>query len=275
MFAQPCTVLMLNNNTCIIVIDMTEKQDSVGIKGGIATDDNKKAKATAAIPMAVTLVAAALLLSGVFLISSYQPAIAQENMIGGGGGGSGDGDITTTDNATSTTITDGAAQGGNATNATTTAGVAGGNQSTSEVRLHIEEARTALQNNDTQGALMHLDLAFNALGASGNASDGGAQGNTTTNTNAIAGSNAITTGSEDAGIPPVGGTSAADDSDETEDDDASAGGNDNVDESNGNTDANTRETDTGEEEQDSECGGVTVGGTSAADDYGCPPDPDA
>jgi hypothetical protein len=212
----------------------------------IARDDNNnKAISIAAIPMVAIIVTAGLLTGLTSLIGSnyyQQPAMAQQNMTGGG-------------------------------NATTTTDAAGGNQS--EVRMHLEEARTALQNNDTQGALMHLDLAFNALGASGNATDGGAQGNTTTNTNTIAGSNAITTGSEAGGIPTVGGTGAVDVSDETEDDEASADRSDNVDESNGNTDANTRETDTGEEEQDSECGGVTVGGTSAADDYGCPPDPDA
>ena len=49
---------------------------------------------------------------------------------------------------------------------------AGGNQS--EARMHLEEVRTALQNNDTQGALMHLDIAINLLG-----SGGGTQGNMT------------------------------------------------------------------------------------------------
>jgi hypothetical protein len=109
------------------------------------SDNNKKdrTKATAAaIPMVGAIVTAALLLSGLSLISSYQPAIAQQNMTGGGGG-------TTGGNATTA--------GGNAT-------TAGGNQTTSEVRLHLEEARTALQNDDTEGALMHLDLALNALG---------------------------------------------------------------------------------------------------------------
>jgi hypothetical protein len=59
---------------------------------------------------------------------------------------------------------------GNAT--TTTGGAAGGNQS--EARMHLEEVRTALQNNDTQGALMQLDIAINLLG-----SGGGTQGNMT------------------------------------------------------------------------------------------------
>ena len=45
-----------------------------------------------------------------------------------------------------------------------------GNQSTSEVRDHIQEACIALQVGDTQGALMFLDMALSALG------DGGTQG---------------------------------------------------------------------------------------------------
>jgi hypothetical protein len=187
---------MPDNNTFVILIDMAEKQHRGGIKGGIATDDNNKAKAIAAIPMAGAIVTAALLLSGLSLIGSYQqPVIAQQNMTGGGGGGGDGGITTTTDNATTTTTTtmSGAAQGGNATNATSAGG--GGNQSTSEVRMNIEQAHMALQNNDTQSALMYLDMALSALGGDG-------------------------------------------------------------------------------AEEDSECGGVTVGGTSAADDYGCPPDPD-
>ena len=52
-------------------------------------------KPTVALPMAGAIVTAALLLSGVFLISSYQPAIAQETMTGGGGGDGGGGAATT------------------------------------------------------------------------------------------------------------------------------------------------------------------------------------
>jgi hypothetical protein len=86
------------------------------------------------------------MLSGLALISSsYQSAIAQQqNMTGGGG------------------------------NATTSA--AGGNQS--EVMLHLEEVRKALQNNDVQGAMMHLDLAMNLLG-------GGTQDNMTSTTTGL------------------------------------------------------------------------------------------
>ena len=116
------------------------------------SDNNKKdrTKVTAAIPMVGAIVTAALLLSGLSLISSYQPAIAQQNMTGGGGGTTGGNATTAGGNATTA--------GGNAT----TAG--GGNQTTSEVRLHLEEVRTALQNDDTETALLHLDLALNALG---------------------------------------------------------------------------------------------------------------
>ena len=112
------------------------------------SDNNKKdrTKATAAaIPMVGAIVTAALLLSGLSLISSYQPAIAQQNMTGGGG------------------ATTGGTAGGNATtaggNATT-----GVNQTTLEVRSHLQEARTALEAGDTETALLHLDLALNALG---------------------------------------------------------------------------------------------------------------
>jgi hypothetical protein len=253
MFAQPRAVLIFNNDMFVILTAMTEKQGSESIKSAFMTDDNNKAKPIAGIAMTRIIVTAALLLSGLALIGSYQhqPVIAQQQNTTGEGGN------VTTD---TTTTTGGAGtQGGNAT----TTGAAGGNQS--EARFHIEEARTALQNNDTQAALMHLDLALNTLGGAGDI-----QGNMTTGTS-IAGTDATNTDREDA-IPTVGGTSAADEDNEIADNDA-ADGNDGADESNSNTDANSRETDT-EEEEDSECGAVTVGGTSAADDYGCPPDPD-
>jgi hypothetical protein len=259
MSAQPRAVLIFNNNTFVILIAMAEKQGRECIKGAFVTHhNNNEAKPIAGIAMAGIMVTAALLLSGLSLISSNpQPVIAQQqNMTDGGVT---EGGATITDNTTS--ITGRAAQGGNTT---AIAGEVGGNQS--QVKMHIEEARIALQNNDTQGALMHLDLALSTLDG-----DGGIQGNTTTGTT-IAGTDATNTNSED-GIPPVGGTSAADENNDIADNDAADG---NDDESNSNTDANRRETDTEEEEEeDSECGGVTVGGTSAADDYGCPPDPDA
>ena len=133
-------------------------------------DNNKKdrTKATAAIPMVGAIVTAALLLSGLALIGSYQqPVIAQQQNMTGGGGVI-EGGATITDNTTG--ITGSAAQGGNAT---AIAGGVGGNQS--EVMMHLEEVRKALQNNDNQGAMMHLDLAMSLLG-------GSTQGNMTSTT---------------------------------------------------------------------------------------------
>jgi hypothetical protein len=116
------------------------------------------------MPIAGIVVGVSLLLSGLSLIGgSYHSVLAQQNMTEGGAGG----------NATTAT---GGAMGGNAT----TTGATGGNQS--EVLMHLEEVRTALQNNDVQGAMMHLDLAMNLLG-------GGTQGNmasTTGSTNSTA-----------------------------------------------------------------------------------------
>ncbi|HEX6282108.1 MAG TPA: hypothetical protein VFZ67_07755, partial [Nitrososphaera sp.] len=139
-----------------------------------------RTKATAALPMVGAIVTAAFLLSGLSLISSYQqPAIAQQqNMTGGATDGG-----AATDNATTTM--GGAAEGGNATTNATTTGAAGENQS--EVRLHLEEARMALQNNDTQGALMHLDLALSALGAAAGTTEGNMTGTTEGATNMTTG----------------------------------------------------------------------------------------
>jgi hypothetical protein len=65
------------------------------------TQNNNTTNATAVMPMVWTIVTAALLVSGLFFISSYQPAIAQQNMTGAG-------------NATNATMMG----AGNATNAT-------------------------------------------------------------------------------------------------------------------------------------------------------------
>ena len=170
---------------------------------GIDDNNNKdRTKAiAAAIPMAGIIVAASLL-SGLSLLNSYQPALAQQNMTsnvtttttsptttGGGTGaesacaptqiaGAGGAQNSTT-NATTTGDGGADATTGNATmttNATTvtnatTAG--GGNQSTSEVIMHIEQACIAAQNNDTQGVLMNLNLALNALGGNMTTTAGG------------------------------------------------------------------------------------------------------
>jgi hypothetical protein len=174
--------------------------------------DRTKATA-AAIPMVGAIVTAALLLSGLSLIgSSCQLAIAQQDMTTGGGsdtttgGGTEGGTTTGGGNATTDSATP---QGGNAT--TIAGGAGGGNDSMSQIRMHLEEARTALQNNDTQGAMMHLDLAYNALGGAGalqgsnmTAADttaGGATNMTTTGgTEGGAATNATTGGTEGGGV---------------------------------------------------------------------------
>jgi hypothetical protein len=76
--------------------------------------------------------------------------------------------------------------------------------------MNIEQARMALQNNDTQGARMYLDMALSALG-------GGTQSNMTSTTdgtsNATTGgattdgtSNATTGGATTGGTTDGGGT---------------------------------------------------------------------
>src|SRR5215204_4930351 len=164
----------------------------------VKTNNNKdrKAKAIAAtIPIAGIVVAAAFL-SGLSLINSYQPAIAQ-NMTGNAtttttppttGGGSaqsacaptttGGGGQNATTNATTTAATTGGgsanATAGNATTATNaTSAIGGGIPSASEVREHIEEACMAAQGNDTEGVLLHLNLALNALGGNMTTTEGG------------------------------------------------------------------------------------------------------
>jgi hypothetical protein len=186
----------------------------------IINHSKDRTKATGAIPMVGAIVTAALLLSGLSLIcSSYQPAIAQQQDMTTGGDGGG----ATTDSGTEGGTTGGATpQGGNAT---TTAGGAGGggeNDSLSQIRMHVEEARTALQNNDTQGVMMHLDLIYNAVGgagvlevsnmtaidttAAGNATNMTAAGNATNMTaagnatNMTAAGNATTGGTEGGGV---------------------------------------------------------------------------
>ena len=178
-FAQPRIVLIFNNNAIVILTAMTEKQGSECIKGDFVGDDKNKAKLIAGIAIAGIMVTSVLFLSGLSLISIYQqPAIAQvEDLIGGTGGTTAGG------------------------NATTAAG--GANQTTAEVMLHLEEVRTAIENDDDEAALMHLDLAVMAL-----AGNGGIQGNMTTAAT-IAGIDATNTSNED-GVPNVGGTSADD-----------------------------------------------------------------
>ena len=254
-------------------------------------NNNNNARTAPVMPMAGAIVIAAILLSGLSLIGSYPQQLVtaqQEGMMGTGGGMTDEGG--------------GATRGGNAT-ANMTRGAAQGNDSMSQVRMHLEEARTALQNNDTQGTLMHLDLALDVLG-NGNAS--GISTNITTGTNAIAGDITPNIGSENP-VQPVREASSANDDDEDDNDDAggsssntddedrterdtdeevsedvreASSANDDDEDDNddaGGSSSNTDDEDRTERDTDeevSECGAVNIGGTSPADDYGCPPDDD-
>lgn len=201
MFGQLCAVLIFNNNALVILTAMTEKKDGECIKHAFVRHENNRARLTAVTAMAGITIISALLLPGLSLISGHlQPVLAQQQNITNGDGAAGV-DATIIGNTTTST-TGSTAQGGNATGS---AVGAGGNQS--ELRMHLEEARTALQNDDTEDALIHLDLALNVLGVAG-----GIQGNTTTGT-PIAGDNPTNTNNEDT-TPAVGGTSADDEDSE-------------------------------------------------------------
>jgi hypothetical protein len=250
-------------------------------------DDNssRKTKATAAIPMAGGIIVAAALLLGLLtpINNSYhQPAMAQlQNFTGMNGTGTGGGTTTTSagHSACIPTQTGGAVGGTNATSSSNTTrsttdmnitdtpgGEGGGNQSTtSQVRLLIEEACMAAQSNDTLGILMQLNLVLNALEGTGT------QGNTNTAISS-ADLDATTTGGDEEISVDRTSPAGEDDADENAADSNVRDNSDSTSSSISSTDANTPATDT--TEGDSECGGMTVGGTSAADDYGCG-DPDA
>jgi hypothetical protein len=158
---------------------------------------NRKTMRIAVLPMASALIAAAILVSGLSLISNhgYHSATAQQQNITEGNGAGGD-----------------SAQGGNVT---TTEGATGANLSTSELRTNLEQARAALQNNDIPTAMMYLDLTLNAIGG------GGAEGNITSSTAAGDGGSGevgnTTTSLDEELVVSMGGTGAADDYDATAD----------------------------------------------------------
>jgi hypothetical protein len=173
-----------------------------GIDDNKKDNNNRTAKLIPAITLAGIVIVAALL-SGLSPINGYQSAIAQQNMTsnattattanatttGGGGGtsaqsacapiqtGGGGSQNATTTNATTATTGGGSvnATAGNTTSATnaTSATGGGGIPSASEVREHIEEACMAAQSNDTEGVLLQLNLALNALGGNMTTSEGG------------------------------------------------------------------------------------------------------
>jgi hypothetical protein len=149
-------------------------------------NNRRTAKAIDAIPIAGIVVAALLVLPGLTIVggSSYNSALAQPYTPGGGGGtpttGGGGGNATTGGGSQSEIIMHlgevrKALQNNDNQGAMMHLDLAmnlGGSQ---EVMMHLGEVRKALQNNDNQGAMMHLDLAMNLL----RGGDGGTQGNTT------------------------------------------------------------------------------------------------
>jgi hypothetical protein len=145
------------------------------------TFDSNFGSPRSAVYIAAAMATSALLLLTSISVSSFgQMAPPMQSTTGGNMTGS-----TTNANTTTSTASQSAcanqtqtAAGTNmtmsGTNSTTSGNatmMAGGNsnmsstssQATSEVRLHIEEACKALQSNDNQGALMHLNLAMMSL----------------------------------------------------------------------------------------------------------------
>jgi hypothetical protein len=152
-------IVVTEKELSLIIIIPTPVMDS----NNMISQSKDGVKSKVAIPLVPATVTIALLLLGLSFISSFQPTIAQQQdtTTGGEGGGG--------------TTTGSGAEGGNTSAATsqngnTTAGgraVEGGNDSLSQIRMHIEAVRTALQNNDIQGAMLHLELLDNALGGAG------------------------------------------------------------------------------------------------------------
>jgi len=89
----------------------------MNLNNGINLGNNRRTKATTALPMAAAIVTEALLLSGISLITSYQPVIAQQNMTGTNATSAGNATGAKTGNQTAV---------GNQTG-TTTATITGGN----------------------------------------------------------------------------------------------------------------------------------------------------
>jgi hypothetical protein len=277
---------------------------------------SKNTRGAVAVSMVATMIVAAILLSGLLLIGTYPSQLVlaqQENTMGSGGNSvTGRGGATNTTTIMLTTM-DGGGGGaivdGNATTVNMTEGlVAQGNDSMSLVRMHLKEARIALQNNDTQGALMNLDLALHALGSgNGNVSSvaSGISTNVTIGTNVVAGDYIPAVVNAKPPLYASEASSANDDEDEDDADESDSNTDeedsegvreanddedeDDADESDSNTDEDSEgvreanddededdadESDSNTDEEDSECGAVSIGGTSPADDYGCPPDDD-
>ncbi|MDQ3836304.1 MAG: hypothetical protein M3270_05140 [Thermoproteota archaeon] len=146
-------------------------------------DNNSKKNRTKAIAVAIPMagiVVAAALLSGLSLIS-FPSAMAQNMTAGGnatttspttaGGGATAGGSACTPAQTGNMTGASTANMTGNATTST-----AGGNATTSSPAQLIEQACIAAQNNDTQGVLMNLNMALNALSSNTTTTEGAEDG---------------------------------------------------------------------------------------------------
>jgi hypothetical protein len=119
--ASPCNNVSKWLSSISLTFELMNSHDGMN-------DNSKKdgTKATAAIPMAGAIVTAALLLSGLSVISSYQPVLAQQNMTGANQTAGGN---VTGGNVTGGNVTGGNVTGGNVTGGNVTGGnVTGGNQ---------------------------------------------------------------------------------------------------------------------------------------------------
>jgi hypothetical protein len=178
------------------------------------------------VPAALGLMLLSLGMASLIAISAPNGASAQE-LLEREQGGSGDVQSVCTPTQTRGTFDEGVSVGGTSafddydadvddedstaadTNITSTT-IAGGstNQSTSDLRDYIQEACIALQVGDTQGALMQLDLALNALGGGtlGNmtSTSSGTTGGTSTGGGTTTGGSANTTSDSGMGTDNPG-----------------------------------------------------------------------
>jgi hypothetical protein len=120
--------------------------------------NNRTAKAIGAMPIAGIVVAALLVLPGLTIVGGSYNSASAQQNTTGGGGGGNQSEVMTHLDEVRKALQNNDNQG--AMMHLDLAMNLGGNQ---EVMMHLDEVRKALQNNDNQGAMMHLDLAMNLL----------------------------------------------------------------------------------------------------------------
>jgi hypothetical protein len=137
--------------------------------------NNRTAKAIDAMPIAGIVVAALLVLPGLSIVGgNYHSALAQPYTPPGVGGNAPTGGGSQSEIMMHLGEVRKALQNNDVQGAMMHLDLAMNLGSQSDVMMHLGEVRKALQNNDVQGAMMHLDLAMNLLGGGSST-----QGNTT------------------------------------------------------------------------------------------------